>query len=188
MKVLVAAASRHGSTWEIARVIGDTLVVWGAHVDMMHIEEVKSFAAYDAFIIGSAVYAGHWLRSALSFMHDHANELARHPVWLFSSGPLGDAGPAERKVADIQHVAELVRIRDHCVFAGRLEPRRLGWIEKLITAIVGAPQGDFRDWEAVRSWACGIARSLKRQAGARRPAQREAAARIHPRKQASKVQ
>lgn len=185
MKVLVAAASRHGSTWEIARVIGDTLTVWGVHVDMIRIEEVKSLAVYDAFIIGSAVYAGHWLQSALSFMHDHAAELTHHPVWLFSSGPLGSSGPAESKVADIHSIAELVRIKDHRVFSGRLESRGLGLIERRITAIVGAPQGDFRDWEAVRSWACGIARSLKRQTGKRHESVAE---RTHPHKQVSKVQ
>ena len=54
MKVLVTAASAHGSTAEIARVIGDELTAQGFGVTVLPPERVRSIADYDAVILGSA--------------------------------------------------------------------------------------------------------------------------------------
>lgn len=164
MRILVAAASKHGSTWEIAQVIGDTLSIQGVSADVLHIENVGDMTPYDGFVVGSAVYAGRWLSEAATFVRQRGDELNSRPVWLFSSGPLGfSLRPQKSRAVDIRKVTELVRIKEHHVFAGKLKKRRLDLAEKVIAAVVHAPQGDFRNWAEIRAWAGGIALSLKRQ-------------------------
>ena len=90
MKVLVCAASRHGSTDEIARAIAVVLRSFELEVDLFAPDDVDSVSGYDAVIIGSAVYAGHWLRPAVDVVARHRDELVGRPVFLFSSGPLGE--------------------------------------------------------------------------------------------------
>ncbi|HET8669675.1 MAG TPA: flavodoxin domain-containing protein [Candidatus Saccharimonadales bacterium] len=160
MRILVAVASKHGSTWEIARGIGDTLAVWGVRVDVAHVEDVDDLNKYDGFVIGSAVYAGRWLKPATAFIEKHAIELTSRPVWLFSSGPLGSPPkPHESKAADIRPITKLIRIREHRVFAGRLS--RMDLAEKIITMALHVSQGDYRNWADIHAWAAGIAQALK---------------------------
>lgn len=169
MRILVAAASKHGATWDIACAIGDTLAVWGIHVHVAHMEDVNDLSHYDGFVLGSAVYTGRWLKQASVFVRDHAAEFTGRPVWLFSSGPLGfPLKPHEGKAVNIRRIAELVRPREHRIFAGRLKKRRLNLTEKIIATAARAPQGDFRNWDEIHAWAAGIAQSLTRQAAWKR--------------------
>jgi len=90
MKVLVRAASKHGATEEIAQTIGDALTARGIEVAVTPVDDVASVEDYDAFVAGSAVYAGSWMKSAKEFVERNAEGLRARPVWLFSSGPVGD--------------------------------------------------------------------------------------------------
>src|SRR5262245_7899011 len=88
-RVLVAVASPHGSPREIADAIAETLRSAGLDVDLRDVADVKDLAPYDAVVLGSAVYMGHWVREARQFATDQAEGLRRLPLWLFSSGPVG---------------------------------------------------------------------------------------------------
>lgn len=161
MKVLLAVASKHGSTREIAAAIAATLRTQSFEVDLRDIAEVAEVAGYDAVIIGSAIYAGQWLPEARQFAKHHAVQLAARPLWLFSSGPLGAGEPQPHD--DPQQLATAlqdVAIRDHRIFVGKLDPADLGFGERLIARVVHAPAGDFRDWSAVRDWASAIGAEL----------------------------
>jgi menaquinone-dependent protoporphyrinogen oxidase len=90
--------------------------------------------------------------------------LSTRPVWLFSSGPLGDDPGIDLDVIDagiepdvVAHLTELTHARAHHVFAGRLDRADLKPLEKLVAASVHAPEGDFRDWSDVQAWADEIA-------------------------------
>jgi menaquinone-dependent protoporphyrinogen oxidase len=165
MKIMVAVASRHGATTEIAErlrdVLRDSLGVDGepAEVDLLAVRAVRSLAGYDAVVVGSAVYLGHWLRPARRFLRAYAAELRRRPVWLFSSGPVGDPPPASQD-AELGELTALFGAREHHVFAGRLDRDGLGVAERLAVAAVGAEDGDFRDWAEVTAWAKAIAADL----------------------------
>jgi menaquinone-dependent protoporphyrinogen oxidase len=110
MKVLVSAASRHGATSEIAEEIGKALHERGDDevvVDMRSAERVSSVEDYDAVVLGSAVYAGHWLEPARELAERHAGALAARPVWLFSSGPVGEPPKAaEEESVDVSRILE----------------------------------------------------------------------------------
>src|SRR5919106_1163682 len=93
MDVLVAVASRHNSTREVAQAIADELSRVGLRVDLVAASDVEALEAYDAVVLGSAVYMGDWLPGARRFVTRHRTRLATVPLWLFSSGPLGREDP-----------------------------------------------------------------------------------------------
>ena len=100
MRVLVTAASKHGATAEIAQAIGDQLIKSDIDAVVMPIGDVGAIEEYDAVVLGSAVYAGQWLPPAKDFVRAHAGEMATRPVWLFSSGPIGDPPKPEDDPVD----------------------------------------------------------------------------------------
>jgi menaquinone-dependent protoporphyrinogen oxidase len=111
-------------------------------------------------ILGSGVYAGHWIEAAKAFAHRHAQSLRDRPVWLFSSGPLGDPPMPAGDPADVAGLLELLAPRGHRVFPGRLWPDHLGFAERAIVRMVRAPYGEYRPFEEIQGWAREIAASL----------------------------
>jgi len=161
MRVLVTAASRHGSTAEIATKLGETLAAAGIEADVRPPDEVASIAAYDGVVLGSGVYAGRWLASARRLVEREATALSSRPVWLFSSGPVGDPAQPAAEPVDVDAICKLTNAIDHRVFNGKLDRQQLGFGERAIVLAVHAAEGDFRSWEAVSEWASGIAATLQ---------------------------
>lgn len=156
-KVLVAVASKHGSTAEMGRRIGMVLAARGLEVTIAAAENAPDPAVFDAIVLGSAVYGGRWREEAKWFA-DRIGATTEPPrVWLFSSGPLGDPPFPEEDPTDALRVIETTQAVEHHVFAGRLERSDLSFGERAIVAAVRAPDGDFRDWEEIESWAESIA-------------------------------
>jgi menaquinone-dependent protoporphyrinogen oxidase len=164
VRVLVTAASRHGATHEIAAAIAGGLTRRGLDATATPAEDLESLDGYDAYVIGSAVYVGRWLDPARDLAEAHAGTLTPRPVWLFSSGPLGppDALKPEGDPVDLAGLVETVQAVEHRVFAGRLDRTLLSFGEKAVVVAVRAPQGDFRDWEAIEGFAADIAEHLQR--------------------------
>ena len=160
MRVLVASASKHGSTTEIARAIGTALLLRMVDADVRTVESVVTIEGYDAVVLGSGVYMGHWLEPAKRFIEQHAEELRQRPVWLFSSGPLGDPPKPVTEPADVADLIESTRAREHRVFAGSLDKHELGIAERAMVAAVRAPEGDFRPWDEIDTWVGGIVAEL----------------------------
>jgi menaquinone-dependent protoporphyrinogen oxidase len=160
MKVLVTTASKHGATEEIAQAIGDALRARGLEVAVLSAEKVGSVEEWDAVVLGSAVYAGHWLKPAKELVEREAGALAQRPVWLFSSGPVGDPPKPEEDPADVAAIVEATRAREHQIFVGKLEKENLNLPERAILKVVRAAEGDFRDFDQIRAWANGIADAL----------------------------
>jgi len=178
MRVLVAFASRHGATQEIAERIARTLCSAGLNAEVVPAGEVKGLAEYDAFVIGGAAYMFHWLADATNLVRRNRKTLAARPVWLFSSGPIGDALDAQgrdQKVVclpkEMPELAEAVGARDCQVFFGAYwrDRKPVGLAERFMGMMPAAkasiPEGDFRDWPEIEAWASRIAREL----GARLP-------------------
>jgi menaquinone-dependent protoporphyrinogen oxidase len=160
MKVLVTAASKHGATTEIADSIGDELMSRGLTVAVLPVEKVESVAEYDAVVLGSGVYMGHWMHSAQTFVERFYDDLVMMPLWLFSSGPVGDPLRPANQPVDLGDVVIAPIARDHHIFAGRLEWKDLGLSEKAICSALRVPEGDYRDWADVRDWAGTISEEL----------------------------
>ena len=176
MKVLVVYASKTGFTKGIAESVGERLAKRGLQVDVREASGALSVGGYDAFVIGSAIYMFHWVKEAREFVSRNRTLLAARPVWLFSSGPVGtkttDAdGKDVREAAgpkELDELRESVRPRDYRVLFGGLDGSRLkgtmGLVYRMMSRNKAAresmPEGDFRDWKEIESWADGIADAL----------------------------
>ena len=160
MRVLVTAATKYGATTEIARVIGEVLDEHGLEPTVLPPERVEEVDGYDAVVLGSAVYAGHWLKPAKELVERHAGGLAGRPVWLFSSGPVGDPPKPEEDPVDVADLVATTNACEHRVFAGKLVRKQLNFPERAIVSALRVPEGDFRDWTEIRQWAAGIADAL----------------------------
>jgi menaquinone-dependent protoporphyrinogen oxidase len=161
MTVLVAYASKHGSTQEIAERITEKLQQMGKQAEARSVDAVKDPGSYEAFVIGSAIYYGSWLKEATEFVHRNQAALVGRPVWLFSVGPLGtDVQDAEQQPKEIAEFQQAIKPRDHRVFFGVLDHNKLSFTERMVVKAVRGPEGDFRDWQAIEAWAESIARDL----------------------------
>jgi len=178
MKVLVAYASKAGSTKGIAEFIADRLRERCVPADVCDVSAVQMPEDYDAFIVGSAVYMFHWIKYAKQFVLKNRAIFECRPVWLFSSGPVGlqktnskgqdltdvsVSGPKE-----IEELREAAKPRDHHVFFGALDGDKLGGTMGLTYRFMrrskavreSMPDGDYRDWKEIEAWANGIADAL----------------------------
>ncbi|MEU7580124.1 flavodoxin domain-containing protein [Streptomyces sp. NPDC041068] len=167
VKVLVAYATRNGSTAEIARVITEVLRKEGLEPQLLPVSEVRDVQAYDAVILGSPIYAGRWHKDARRFVRRSARLPDGRPVWLFSSGPL-DASAAERDIPPVPAARRaLVRLdaRGHVTFGGCLTEGAKGRIARMI--IKSGKGGDFRDFEQISAWAQHVGAALQGDAAAR---------------------
>jgi len=161
MKILVTVASKHGSTGEIGEIIAGVLRDAGDEVISQVPEAVHDVNRFDAVVIGSAIYAGRWLQPARALVDRQAVELARRPVWVFTSGPIGDPPMPAAESDEAVDIATCLGARDHRTFAGRLDRSQLGFMERTVTRALKAPEGDFRDLDAIRRWADEIATALR---------------------------
>jgi menaquinone-dependent protoporphyrinogen oxidase len=163
MNILVVAASRHGATQEIADSIGRTLRGEGLTASVLAIADAGDLTGYDAFVVGSAVYMGHWLDPATTFVADGIETLSHRPTWLFSSGPIGDPPrPHEPEAVDVDDVMAKTHAKEHRLFAGKLDKSKLGFGERAVMLAFRADEGDYRDWDKVAAWARAIAEELRR--------------------------
>ena len=183
-KVEVVYASRHGGTAGIALWIADELRSAGADVDVADAADRPDAEGFDAYVIGSGIYMGSWLKEGVEFLTRHESLLATRPVWLFSSGPLPgsskstdetdpiilalgpEEGPGSGGHKKIARLSAAIQPREHRVFLGAFDPddppKTLPerFVRLLPIARDILPVGDFRDREAVRAWARAISASL----------------------------
>ncbi|MBD0283602.1 MAG: flavodoxin domain-containing protein [Thermoleophilaceae bacterium] len=161
MESWVVFASKYGSTRGVAEAIAERLARAHEGVELRDAADVESFEGADAVVLGSAIYGGRWLEPARNLFEERADELTSRPTWLFSVGPLGDPPKPEDAGPDgITEAMEATRARGHEVFAGKLERPALSRVERLMVRALRAPEGDFRDWDAIRSWADRVAADL----------------------------
>jgi menaquinone-dependent protoporphyrinogen oxidase len=160
MRILVTAASRHDATAEVAQAIAKTLERPGIEVEVRRPEEVGHLAAFDGVVLGSAIYAGHWLKPAKDLVERTSSRMRDLPIWLFSTGPIGDPLKPEGLPVDVAPMLQQSGAREHRLFGGRLDKQELGFGEKAIVRMVGAAEGDYRPWDEIEAWAKEIAATL----------------------------
>ncbi|MBU1660124.1 MAG: flavodoxin domain-containing protein [Chloroflexi bacterium] len=166
IQVLVAFATKYGATAEIAEKIGQVLREAGLRTDVLSMDRVGDLTPYQAVVLGSAVYIGLWRKEAATFLKSNEKALTERSVWLFSSGPTGEGELAEltegwRFPKSLQLVADRIQPRDITIFHGDVDMKKLNFIEKWMVKNVETSLGDFRDWDAITSWATAIADVLK---------------------------
>lgn len=168
MTTLVSYATKMGGTEEIARAVGDELRRAGVEVVVKPADSVGSLDQYHAVVLGSAVYAGRWLRPARKLLKRLVDNRAVHPVpvWLFHSGPTGpgNAGLTVPPPGKIAAMAEDLGASPPQTFGGRIERETAKGF--LATSMAkGDLAGDYRNFDDIKAWAAGIADQLRIVAG-----------------------
>jgi menaquinone-dependent protoporphyrinogen oxidase len=160
-RVLIAFASKRGSTAEIADAIASAIRAAGHIVDCRPADGVKNLGPYDAVVLGSAVYMKRWRGDAKHFMRKHSKELSDTPFWVFSSGPVGDpaadADPSWYEPPRLIERAEALGLKGHTVFGGRVPADPRGPIERTMVENTPPEFRDRRNWDEIRQWAETVA-------------------------------
>ncbi len=160
-KILVAYASEYGSTGGVAEAIGKELCAKGAKVDVFLTRNVKNLNSYQGVVIGSAIYRGKWMPEATNFVKANYEILQQVPVAYFLvCMTMHLPGEENRRKAlsyldPVLQTIPQVKPVDIEPFAGVMNYSNLSWLNKKIIISKGVPEGDFRDWEAIRGWAGG---------------------------------
>jgi menaquinone-dependent protoporphyrinogen oxidase len=158
-RVLVAYATRFGSTHEVASAIVHELNAAGLQAQSAEAGSALNPEGFDAFVIGSPMYGGKWMSEAAMFTAIMAERIGSKPVALFSMGTLRvnspDTGHAEHAafVERINSVASGLNVISDSDFTGYFERANLPWYLRIIDRFVPNTQGDHRDWNAIKSWA-----------------------------------
>ena len=82
MTVLVAFASKHGATEEIADAIGDSLRERSVDTNVLAVEDVTTLEIYDAVVLGSAIYAGHWRAAGNASLEEPGEVMCPKTAWV----------------------------------------------------------------------------------------------------------
>jgi menaquinone-dependent protoporphyrinogen oxidase len=165
-KVLVAYASHCGTTAGVAQAIGEVLCDSGANVDVRLVKNAGDLSSYQAIVVGSATRSASWWPGAISFVEANRQSLSRVPVAYFLTClALYKNTEEARKVAKsymepVLQAAPEVKPIDMGFFAGALDYSKLSFAYRTIMKIKGAPEGDHRDWNAIRAWAKGLCSPL----------------------------
>ena len=161
MIVRVVVASKHGATREIADAIAEELSGAGHDASVHDASDPGSLEDAGAVVLGSGVYAGNWIKDAREILEGQAQVLSQRPTWLFSSGPVGDPPkPEEAEPVGLAEAVERTGARGHEIFAGRIDHEALSLPERMLVRALKVPEGDYRDWDAIRAWARSIATEL----------------------------
>jgi len=158
-RVLIAYASKYGSTGGVADAIGKELCSQGLSADVALIKNAKNIGSYQGVVIGSAIYMGKWMPEAADFVKKNREALSRVPVAYFLVC-MTLSRPTEDKRAQVMSymdpiIKEAPEIKPVGIgtFAGAMHYDNLSWLYKKIMKSKGSPEGDFRDWNAIRTWA-----------------------------------
>ncbi len=157
VRILVAYATRHGSTAGVADAVAGELTATGLEAEPVRFSAVASLDDYGGVVLGAPIYAGRLL-DLVPFVAQHRETLTRGPVAAFAVG-LTPAAPEpkpeqiERARGTLIDALQPVRPIAATLFAGTLDPAAMGLAERIVIRLLRAPSGDFRDWNAIRSWA-----------------------------------
>jgi menaquinone-dependent protoporphyrinogen oxidase len=167
--ILVAYATSYGSTREVAEAVATALRGAGLQVEVQPAGSVRALVDYGAVVLGSALYMFRLHKDARRFLSRHARSLAGRPIAVFALGPFHNE-EKEWQGAEAQLDKELAKFPGlepvaRGVFGGKFDPATLRPPWSLLPALKGLPASDIRDWDAIRTWAAGLAPKLAGSAG-----------------------
>jgi menaquinone-dependent protoporphyrinogen oxidase len=159
--VLVAYATKMGSTKEVAEAVADALRGAGREVEFAPLREVRTLEGLGLIVIGAPLYMFKWHKEARGFLARFRQALAGLPCAVFALGPFEDTEKDWKSVRE-NFDKELARfpwfspaVRE--VFGGAFDPAKLSFPYNLVPGLKKMPAKDIRDWDAIRAWAQDLA-------------------------------
>jgi menaquinone-dependent protoporphyrinogen oxidase len=154
--VLVAYATRYGSTREVAEAVAATLRERGLAVNIQPARDALTLDGYGAVVLGAPLFMFRWHKDAHRFLSRHRDALKERPVAIFALGPFHDE---EKELLDAR--AQLDKALAQYpwltpvaleIFGGKFDPAKLGFPWTLLPALRKMPASDARDWTAIGAW------------------------------------
>lgn len=168
--ILIAYATRGGSTAEVASAIGAATTEAGLDAKVLPVSEVESLAGWSALVLGAPLYCGRFPREFHRFFARHRESLTQMRPWCFVLGPTR-TDPADFEAARKQAEKQLSRyswlqLSELKIFAGRWDVTHLTFPFSVMKCLPASllrkiPSADVRDWIAIRVWAFEIVRRMK---------------------------
>ena len=157
-KIVVAYATKHGSTHEVAAAIAARLRAEGLEVELLPAHAVDDLQEYAGVVLGGSLYMGRWHEDAVALLRRHRTQLAALPVAVFALGPLtldaqdvaGSLGQLTKAVAKAAPDVDPYAVG---IFGGVIDPKQLRFPFNRMRA------SDARDWDAVDAFAVECARA-----------------------------
>ena len=167
--VLIAYATRYGSTQEVAEAVASTLRERGLAVDIGPMRKVRTLEQYRAVVLGAPLFMFHWHKDARSFLSRHREALTQRPVAIFALGPtkspIDDKEWQTCRAQLDQDLAQFPWLKPVALelFGGKIDPAKLRFPENLFSKQIAKemPASDIRDWTAIRAWASTLAATLQ---------------------------
>jgi menaquinone-dependent protoporphyrinogen oxidase len=166
--ILVAYATKFGSTREVAERVSARLRERGLETELRAAGEVKSLDGYDAVVFGGALYMFRLIREGRRFLSHKRKGLSRLPVAIFAMGPTEQV---EQQFVDARRHLDktLLKLRGVVpvavtIFGGVFDATKL----KFPYANAGTramPPADLRDWKAIEAWADALPGKLGVKSG-----------------------
>ena len=163
-RILVAYVSPRGSTAEIAQAVGRELQSAGHGVDVVEMKSVSSLEGYNAVVIGGPFYMGKVVGDVGKFIGRNRDALAKLPLAAFAVGvaPLGkDPAEIDNAMKKLHKTLEPLQPVAVTIFAGKVDPAKLSFLQKWMVEKAKSPVGDFRDWNEIASWAKELPGKMK---------------------------
>ena len=159
--VLVAYATKRGSTREVAEAVAEELTIRGLETTVAPADEIADLAGFDGVVLGGSLYMGRWHADARSFLKRHREALAGVPLAVFAMGPLtmedSDVAASRKQLDDALAKTPDVTPVTTAVFGGVIDP------DKLHFPFSHMPASDARDWDAIGAWADEVAERLGKE-------------------------
>jgi menaquinone-dependent protoporphyrinogen oxidase len=168
--ILIAYATRGGSTSEVAEAVAVVFDEAGLAADELPVSGVDSLAGREVLILGAPLYMGNFPKEFHQFLRRHREALGRLQPWCFVLGPTRreakDFEAARRQATRQLDRYRWLRPADVQIFGGRWNMNSLPFPFSLLRRIPGNPLAkipaeDIRDWAAVKQWATGIAAQIQ---------------------------
>jgi len=170
MKILVAYASAHGSTREVAHFIGRVLYTYGAEVTVANAADVQSVEGYDVYVLGSAIHGGLWLQEIFTLFDRFEKQLAEKPMyfWVTCIRALENDGREHAlKYYFDPKTLDAFDVRGKAVFTGQLDTKTITRQEQWYLVAnydgkldAGDIRQDYRDWQAIAAWTNDLAKNI----------------------------
>jgi menaquinone-dependent protoporphyrinogen oxidase len=163
-KLLIAYASKCGSTTEIAKSMGKVLLEKVYEVDILLVNQVKTMDGYDGILAGSAVRVGSWLPEAVEFIKNNQTSLQKIPTAIFTVHGLNWENTSASEALRMNYtsgVKQLISPIDEVFFAGKIDYSTMTFLEKMLCKAVKAAEEDRRDWGVINTWAAEIPGKLR---------------------------
>ena len=168
--ILVAYATRGGSTGEVAVAVAAALREAGNQVQLARAQDLKEIGACDEVVLGAPLYMGRIPREMHRFLAANRAALLARRSWVFILGTVKEV-PADFEAARRQAEKQLLKYEwlkpaELKIFGGRFDFTSIGFPFSLLRGLPAFKEMrkramDIRDWDAIHNWALSVGHRVR---------------------------